>query len=229
MSHDNDPQESEYAAAVAAAAFSIYLAEEAEAQNRRNIRKELEVSRTKLKSRKEDSITRQPSSKDHKNRAGETSRSSAEVDRRAQESAFPVSRPSLSPSARSTAPQAMDQGLGIPPRHGNIEKKAEAWELAQMQKIIKRYEKLKAAVLTWEYEKKFQAKLKMEKRKAELDKKRTLNQQHYQNKIARIERIAGGARAQAEEERIKKEAEIKEKARMIRSREKAPVKYCLCC
>lgn len=71
--------------------------------------------------------------------AGETSsRSSAEVDRRAQESAFPVSRPSLSPSARSTAPQAMDQGLGIPPRHGNIEKKAEAWELAQMQKIIKR-------------------------------------------------------------------------------------------
>lgn len=68
MSHDNDPQQSEYAAAVAAAAFSIYLAEEAEAQNRRNMRKELEVSRTKLKSRKEDSITRQPSSKDYKNR-----------------------------------------------------------------------------------------------------------------------------------------------------------------
>lgn len=68
MSHDNDPQESEYAAAVAAAAFSIYLAEEAEAQNRRNMRKELEVSRTKLKSRKEGSITRQPSSKDYKNR-----------------------------------------------------------------------------------------------------------------------------------------------------------------
>lgn len=68
MSHHNDPQESEYAAAVAAAAFSIYLAEEAEAQNRRNMRKELEVSRTKLKSRKEDSITRQTSSKDHKNR-----------------------------------------------------------------------------------------------------------------------------------------------------------------
>lgn len=68
MSHDNDPQESEYAAAVAAAAFSIYLAEEAEAQNRRNMRKELEVSRTKLKSRKDGSITRQPSSKDHKNR-----------------------------------------------------------------------------------------------------------------------------------------------------------------
>lgn len=68
MSHHNDPQESEYAAAVAAAAFSIYLAEEAEAQNRRNMRKELEVSRTKLKSRKEDSITRQPSSKDYKNR-----------------------------------------------------------------------------------------------------------------------------------------------------------------
>lgn len=68
MSQGCDPQESEYAAAVAAAAFSIYLVEEAEAQNRRKMRKELEMSRAKLKSRKEDSITRRTSSNDHKDR-----------------------------------------------------------------------------------------------------------------------------------------------------------------
>lgn len=61
MSQDYDPQESQYAAAVAAAAFSIYSVEEAEAQNRRNMRKEIEMSRAKLKSIKEDSISRQPS------------------------------------------------------------------------------------------------------------------------------------------------------------------------
>lgn len=70
---------------------------------------------------------------------GETSsRSLAEVDRRAQESAFPVNRPSRSPSVRSMTPEATDQRLGIPPRHRNIETKEEAWELAKMQKIIKR-------------------------------------------------------------------------------------------
>lgn len=62
-----------------------------------------------------------------------------------------------------------------------------------------------------------------------MELRRTLNQKHYQNKIARIERIAGGARAQAEEERRNKEAQIKEKAKMIRSRGKAPGKYCFCC
>lgn len=62
----------------------------------------------------------------------------------------------------------------------------------------------------------------------ELEHKKALNQEHYQNKIARIERIAGGAKAQVEEERRSKENEIKQKAKMIRSKGKFPV-MCFCC
>ena len=63
-----------------------------------------------------------------------------------------------------------------------------------------------------------------------LDQKRGLNMQHYQNKIARIEKIAGGARAQLEEKTKKEELAVKDKARKIRSRGKVPVRYfCFTC
>lgn len=60
-----DPRKSEFAAAVAAAAFSIYSVEEAEARYRRKMREELE--RTQVKSVKDqDSITRRFSGRDLK-------------------------------------------------------------------------------------------------------------------------------------------------------------------
>lgn len=62
----------------------------------------------------------------------------------------------------------------------------------------------------------------------ELEHKRALNQQHYQNKIARIERIARGAKAQVEEERRNKEHEIKQRAKKIRSKRKFPF-ILFCC
>lgn len=50
----------------------------------------------------------------------------------------------------------------------------------------------------------------------ELEKRRERNYQHYQMKVARIDNIAGGARAQADEKRRNKESEVKEKAREMR-------------
>ncbi|KAK0586115.1 hypothetical protein LWI29_001175 [Acer saccharum] len=245
-------QDAEFAAAVAAAAFAVYSIEEAEAENRRKKREDLEMSRTKLKSRKQDTrtglqqssgrVSRQFSSKELKMIVtiiycpcfkapftGETStRNLVEMDHiRGQESGFPMRRPIRSSSVRSTStPVAIDRKhKGIEPRDKNVETKADAWERAQMEKIIKRYEKIKSGILDWENERKMQAKLKMERKKSELEKRRTANQKHYQNKIARIEHIAGGARAQAEEERRKKESEIKQ----IKLRGKGPVRYCFCC
>ncbi|KAK1554823.1 hypothetical protein Q3G72_017865 [Acer saccharum] len=216
-------QDAEFAAAVAAAAFAVYSIEEAEAENRRKKREDLEMSRTKLKSRKQDTRTGLQQS------SGETStRNLVEMDHiRGQESGFPMRRPIRSSSVRSTStPVAIDRKhKGIEPRDKNVETKADAWERAQMEKIIKRYEKIKSGILDWENERKMQAKLKMERKKSELEKRRTANQKHYQNKIARIEHIAGGARAQAEEERRKKESEIKQ----IKLRGKGPVRYCFCC
>ncbi|KAJ0049422.1 hypothetical protein Pint_16188 [Pistacia integerrima] len=232
---DYDPKQSELAVAVAAAAYSICTLEEAETRHRRKVREELELSRTKSKSVKEDTITRLPSSdrltrglssKDQR-KAGETSfRNLAEVERKQHESAIPISRPSHSSTVRTMSTAERNQKQQA--RHKNVETRADAWEKEQIEKMNKRYEKMRSSILAWENERKMQTKLKMEKKKIELEHKRVLNQQHYQNKIARIERIAGGAKAQVEEERRNKEHEIKQKARMIRSKGKFPV-TCFCC
>ncbi|KAL5746770.1 hypothetical protein ACOSP7_023741 [Xanthoceras sorbifolium] len=208
--------DAEFVAAVAAAAFAIYSIEEAEEGYQRKKREDLEMSRTKLKSRRQDT--------------GETSsRNLVEMDRREQESVFPMRRPSRSSSVRSSTstPVAIDQKQ----KHKEIVPrvtKADTWKIAQMDKNIKRYEKIKSAILTWENEKKMQAKLKMERKKREIEQRIATNQKHYQNKIARIEHIAGGARAQADEERRRKETEIKQKAEQMKLRGKDPAKYCFC-
>ncbi|KAI9174885.1 hypothetical protein LWI28_024145 [Acer negundo] len=220
MNQDYNARDAEFAAAVAAAAFAVYSIE---AEYQRKKREDLEMSRTKLKSRKQDTKTGLQQS------SGETStRNLVEMDHsRGQESGFPMRRPSRSSSVRSTSNHvAIDRKhKGIEPGDKNVETKADAWGRAQMEKNVKRYEKIKSRILDWENERKMQAKLKMERKKSELEKRRTANQKHYQNKIARIEHIAGGARAQAEEERRKKESEIKQ----IKLRGKDPVRYCFCC
>ncbi|PQQ20461.1 transcription factor PIF7 isoform X2 [Prunus yedoensis var. nudiflora] len=91
-------------------------------------------------------------------------------------------------------------------RHNTQETEADAWEKAQIKKIQRRYEKVKSAILAWENEKKMQAKIKMEKRKSELEQRRASNMQHYQIKQTRIDQIAGGARAQMEEKRRNEES-----------------------
>ncbi|KAG8366421.1 hypothetical protein BUALT_Bualt17G0077900 [Buddleja alternifolia] len=67
----------------------------------------------------------------------------------------------------------------------------------------------------------------MEKFQAELDKKRAKAMQNHRSEIERIEGIAGGAKAQAEENRRKEEFKVKEKANKIRSTGKIPA-TCLC-
>lgn len=68
----NWEHDSEFAAAVAAAAFAIYTLEEAEEEYRRKIRKEFEKSKTEVRTRKEDRsagsvrVTRSSSTKEVK-------------------------------------------------------------------------------------------------------------------------------------------------------------------
>jgi hypothetical protein len=52
--------------------------------------------------------------------------------------------------------------------------------------------------------------------------------QHYQNKIARIDLISGGARGQLEEKRRNEELEVKEKAKHMRSKGRSPSRS-FCC
>lgn len=63
--------------------------------------------------------------------------------------------------------------------------------------------------------------------KAELERKKVLFQQYYQDNIVRIDQIAGGARAQLEEKRRKEEKKARETANRIRSTGRLPV-TCFC-
>ncbi|KAL3528440.1 hypothetical protein ACH5RR_007762 [Cinchona calisaya] len=112
-------------------------------------------------------------------------------------------------------------------KHRNSETRTDSWEKAEMAKIKKRYEKMQSNILAWENEKKMREKLQQEKKKNELELRRERNLQHYRSKLARIDHIAGEARAQIEEKRKFDESAVKEKARKMRSTGNAPVR-CFC-
>ncbi|XP_075523806.1 uncharacterized protein LOC142556276 [Primulina tabacum] len=113
----------------------------------------------------------------------------------------------------------------IKPGPGNA--KADSWEKTEMVSIKERYEKMMANVENWGTERKAQAKRKIERIEAELDRRRLKAMQRYHDSITRIERIARGAKAQAEETRRNEEFKAKERANKIRSTGKLPA-TCLC-
>ncbi|PKI47769.1 hypothetical protein CRG98_031902 [Punica granatum] len=199
---------SEYAAAVAASAFAVHSLK-VEAENQRKVRVDFEASRDKTKSKTIDvkpGVSRRSSNKEAEASA-----------RRPQESAY--HRP---PRTGSRA-AATQKRTGYANR---AEDKGDAWERAQMEKIRKRHDRTKSSILEWENQKKSRAKLFMERKKAEMEQRKAKNNEHYRIKIARIERIAGEARAQAEERRRNEESKAREKAKKIRSGEASVGCFC---
>lgn len=65
------------------------------------------------------------------------------------------------------------------------------------------------------------------KLQAKLDRRRAMTKQSFYNDIERIEKIAGGAKAKAEQNQEKEEHKVKERANKIRSTGKMPA-TCLC-
>ncbi|KAK4750758.1 hypothetical protein SAY87_004240 [Trapa incisa] len=195
---------SEYAAAVAASAYAVHGIEETRMENLRKARGDLEASRDKLKSKTVDLIpvlSRRSSYKETEASARTT-----------RESWY---------SPPSIAQKQM--------RYTNsTEAKANAWEKAQMENIRKRHDTTKSSILEWENEKKSRAKLSLERKKAGIEQRKAGNNEHYRIKMARIERIAAGARAQAEERKRNEELAVKEKAKRIRSGQVANVGCFFC-
>ncbi|GMN54236.1 hypothetical protein TIFTF001_023374 [Ficus carica] len=241
MSQDYDTRESEFAAAVAAAAYAVQSLEQAELQYQRKKQEAVQNSRSKAKSRKDEIMAEAPSSSratrlfsnKEAEIAGEVSRkrSVGRQEDKVSERALPAKQPSRSSSIRrATSEDRYQMQKGTSPGHNGVESKADDWEKTRMKKVQSRYEKMKFEILEWENEKKMQAKIKMEKRKSLLEQRRGQNMQHYQNKVVRIERIAGKARAQLEEKRRNEELAAKAKAKKIRSRGNVPVKcFCFTC
>ncbi|XP_062029784.1 remorin 4.2 isoform X1 [Rosa rugosa] len=237
---DYAPQESEFATAVAAAAFAIHSMEQAELQYQKERRESLKITRTNtlqdhMNGRPSSSAaTRRLSNKGANNGSGASIKRPMGQDQKTLdlEKAFPSRYPNRGNSIRPPTPADGNQNRkGNSRGHGNaVETKADAWEKAQMKKIQNRYEKVKAAILAWENDKKMQVKIKMERRKREMEQRRARDMQHYQVKQERIDHIAGGARAQVEQKRRNEESRVKEKVKRIRATGKVPVTcFCFTC
>ncbi|XP_054821426.1 remorin 4.1-like isoform X2 [Prosopis cineraria] len=174
-------------------------------------------SRSQTMRRKEESITRRPSY------GGSPKKKSLRED---HEGAFPVRilRAGQSPSPPNQAARHQEQKESHTPwQQNNVNTRAESWKLAEIQK---RYEKIKFKILLWEGEKKMQAIFQKDRKKNELDQKRAMAMQHYQYKLARINRIAQRARAKLEDKRRKEESKVKEKANKIIKAGRLPIKCC---
>ncbi|MCL7046731.1 hypothetical protein MKW94_023172 [Papaver nudicaule] len=104
---------------------------------------------------------------------------------------------------------------------------ARAWEEAQMARIKKRYDKMKSTIDSWENEKKTKERRRADRVESQLDKRRASALQHYRVEISKIDQVAGGARALADERKKNEETRTKEKAKKIRSTGKLPA-TCFC-
>ncbi|KAL3748555.1 hypothetical protein ACJRO7_009744 [Eucalyptus globulus] len=205
MSSDHGYGDSEYASAVAAAAFAICSLEGTEVGKRTKVREDFASSRNKIKSRTVD-VKMGPKTE-------RVTRQSSNVEAEAS-----VKK---SPSTPITPKLKENRS-----KQSRKEAKADAWERAQIEMIRKRHENLKSSIFSWENEKKTRAKHSFERKRNELEQRRSRNQQHYQYKVARIDHMAREATAQAEEKRRTEESRVKEKAKKIRSGE-APF-TCFC-
>ncbi|XAR65513.1 hypothetical protein NMG60_11009659 [Bertholletia excelsa] len=214
--------EVEFATAIAASAFAIHSIQEVSSDHRKKLMRdgnETHVSR--LKTRK-DQDPYKPSVQSNTVSSrfnGKEAEDSASVRRRLE-----TQRRESHSSGQLPGDQRQ---RGSSTRRRSLEAKAEAWEKAALAKIRKRYEKIDSSILAWEKERKMEAKMKIERKKSELEMRKGLNLQHYNKKLARIDQIVVGARAQAEEKRRNAEYEVKERAKRIRSTGKAPFR-CLC-
>ncbi|XP_024635834.1 uncharacterized protein [Medicago truncatula] len=212
-------RDDEFVTAIAATAFSIYSLEEAGILDLKKVRDSQKFSKNLTIRGKEENIPKQPS-------YGETSmRRPFRQETRTPEGALP-----LRSSSGASPTGGYQNQKGIVLHNKNNKAKAEAWEKAKMERIQKRkfrYEKMKSQILSWEGEKRVQAKQQMERKKNELDYTRANAIEHYKRKIARIDMIGQRAIKELEDNRRKEELKVKEKANKIRKTGKVPV-TCFC-
>ncbi|XP_057465834.1 vicilin-like seed storage protein At2g18540 [Actinidia eriantha] len=187
MGLDYDSYESEFATAVAAAAFAIHSVEEESLEYQKKMKAKSEIERIRPPPPESGRLSKRFSGKEAKDAVETSPRKRMEPGSIASRSSFENQR-------------------GNSTRRRNVESKADSWERAAMAKIRKRYEKMNSRIVAWENEKKRKAKLDMERKERELELRRELNLQHYQSKLARMDHIAGAARMQMEERRRNEES-----------------------
>ncbi|KAG6486278.1 uncharacterized protein LOC122008727 [Zingiber officinale] len=242
MSGIDDTADIEFAAAAAAAAYAVALLDEEESldQNKRTMKVEDNMNKPPEYSR----ITRWLTGKDQKEDEIQSGGSSMRIGGKTQDefgigqnlsmkkkSTFSDKTSSKKPEQEQsqTGPKTLRPTDTISRNASRKttytpkdETKVDAWERAKMEKIRKRYEKLKSSIAEWEDEKKLKAKRRLERKEGYLELQRARAVQELRDEMARIVKIAGGARALAEERRRNDEQKTKGKARKMRSTGSSP-------
>ncbi|KAF7806231.1 transcription factor UNE10-like isoform X3 [Senna tora] len=153
-------RDNEHGTAIAAAVFAIHSQEQRKLL--KMMREGSVSSRTPTMRRQEESISRRPS-------FGRSSKKKSFG--QDQEGSFPVRLSSAVQSPRHISPLAgfqkqKESHIPIPIQCNNTNySRAESWKKAKIEKIQKRYEKIKFKILFWESEKKMKAKLHMDRKK----------------------------------------------------------------
>ncbi|EYU22383.1 hypothetical protein MIMGU_mgv1a025160mg [Erythranthe guttata] len=241
MSWDYESSDEDYPAAVAAAGYAIHSLDESEPldQNKKinGPDKPLNETRTKTEvswilPQLHKGVLSEPSIKDStsssssdsdetdSNKSGNSNNNNAAVEK-ADERAPPMKRPS------TFADKHLYMVESEIAKTGPEISMADAWEKEEMASIQERHLRLIAIIDNWEMKKKKKADHKLENTKNKLKKRRAKAVQSHREKTKRIEEVAGGARAQAEENRRNEELKAKEKANKIKLTGKIPP-TCLC-
>lgn len=134
--------------------------------------------------------------------------------------------PSAVRPATSYQSRRNDDGTAGVAAIAGTQTKADAWEKAKLARIREEYEKMIDTIAEWETEKKVKAKRQKEQKEIELDKMRARVLEEYNKEMARVNKIAGGARTMAEERKYNDEKKIRDKAKKIRSTGKLPRGCC---
>ncbi|KAK2375408.1 Remorin family protein [Trifolium repens] len=253
-SRDYDFIEMVHAAAVAAAAFSINLQETSE-QKSETPEASLARSKSKVDNTKSSKSILSSASKRlsgsfrSKDDQGDKVSISSVTDEKKPEKAI-TAAPSMKKTSTFTGKKTDSTTLKAPPpprppppppirktskkpdplrnttTGSNVEEtNADEWERTELDKIKRRFQKLKEIIDSWEDKKRMKAKRKLIKQESELEQRRLKALVKFQNKMKYVNQVADGARAKAEENRKNEELQAKGKAGAIRTTGKLPRNY----
>ncbi|XP_031491603.1 remorin-like [Nymphaea colorata] len=245
-------RDGQFETAVAASAYAIKMVEEPDGFSQRRSGEGMD-SRFKLSRRREEGAASPSqlgdmsrrlswkSSKEDKQYRGEASSKTPEI---TVDGPKPGRTPTMGRIPTSTEKRKVSNGSGtvrpasrptnyVAPRlpnklaSNNNEMKAAAWEIAKLAAIQQRYEESVKAIEAWEKKRQRRAKSRLERKQEELERKIAIATGEYRDEMKSVNKIAGGARSQAEEKRRNEEMKVKERARRIRLTGEAP-QTCFC-
>ncbi|CAM8911195.1 unnamed protein product [Rhodiola kirilowii] len=213
IGHEYDSGDEQFATSVAAAAYAVHSLDVANASFRNG------KILTKAKSRKGDHQGQIPKTR---------TREIVPANTRQQSTKSPSfgTKPTIEGPLTRKPSKISSASLRSTFYKNDTNAKIDAWERAEIEKIKKRYNKIRSTIKYWEDDKKTRAKIKLQKKKIELECKKERNQRHYELKIAQIDVIGRGARSNMEEKMRSDETKVKERAKKMRSNRR--VAYFLC-